>query len=814
MWGRIDKTRGQGDKETRGQGDKGTGRHGKKDKMKLGLSLKLGIFVVAVFGVIIAGMFLYQPLRYAWLKSRLMSKDPEVRDAAIKTFLAESERSLPYLRRWLSLKDTNLRVRILDMLWNAKGNIWEEVLPEIEKILAEEVSDLTDGIFIELEKKDFDWKKRFRNKPDCLVSGYCYELLSSPEPHERRDIAIELEKLGSIRAAPRLMTILRKDPFSWVRYSAASALAAIGGSGVFESMVYTLENDAGERVRKIACDIIGGLENPRGFAPLLELLKKEEEYTELSRLAAQSLVILADKRHFNELLEELESTRKEIVLLAVVGALSWIGDVKAMKPILERYEKEKDEFVRKQIMRLLNEFNIPDDVEVWLDILREPAFKFMHRRAIKTLGQLGDSRAVEPLMEVLSRSPKGWEPCDAAAALGLIGDPRAIDALMEHHGGGVCATNAAKALGLLGAKSVEDKCIELIKDRNMSHRHPQVALTLGEIGSKKAVEPLIELLKNPKNFCVASRIAYALGKIGGERALKVLLALLDDHNDKYWRFEKYEALGFIDDKAAADALLQCLATEKKSREWIVRALGNQSDPGVIEPLIKVCMYEKDSSTRRAAAKALAKIGGKAVSQKVIAAYLAETSDKTARCYALMALGYIGDPATTDFLVSVIENEKEDYRKWPAVKALSGIKTVRAIREFLRFTSGGTKLWSHDRRLIVNLFESGHLEAIPILINLYKRWTPIHLHKEKSAAADPGTGKTKTTLRGIYGFYRYWGGIYWLWKRMPESFPRGRPGSLTQTRKIHARKMKNWFDKNKHRLAWDAEGKRYFLKPEK
>ena len=50
--------------------------------------------------------------------------------------------------------------------------------------------------------------------------------------------------------------------------------------------------------------------------------------------------------------------------------------------------------------------------------------------------------------------------------------------------------------------------------------------------------------------------------------------------------------------------------------------------------------------------------------------------------------------------------------------------------------------------------------------------------------------------------------------MPKDFPEYKIRDTFAIREKKAYAMKKWYDKNKHRLAWNAETRKYYLKPEK
>ncbi len=77
--------------------------------MKIGFELKLGIGIVVVFGLLLVGFVLYEPMWYKYYEWRLESDNPAAREAAVKALTDKGEHALPYIKRWLSSRNAATR---------------------------------------------------------------------------------------------------------------------------------------------------------------------------------------------------------------------------------------------------------------------------------------------------------------------------------------------------------------------------------------------------------------------------------------------------------------------------------------------------------------------------------------------------------------------------------------------------------------------------------------------------------------------------------------------------------------------------------
>lgn len=169
-------------------------------------------------------------------------------------------------------------------------------------------------------------------------------------------------------------------------------------------------------------------------------------------------------------------------------------------------------------------------------------------------GVSGEGRAVDPTQ--LLKDDNEEIRVDAVRTLKFSHDPRALSALVEALGD---ASLKVKAEAVQAIVSLGDQAtgpvIRLLNDAtdegdNLTARF--AAKALGMIGDRTISPMLIEMLKGDDKF-VACESALALGRLGETMALPDLIALLEEQNGNV-RFAAAEALGEICDTAAYDAL--------------------------------------------------------------------------------------------------------------------------------------------------------------------------------------------------------------------------------------------------------------------
>jgi TolB-like protein len=179
---------------------------------------------------------------------------------------------------------------------------------------------------------------------------------------------------------------------------------------------------------------------------------------------------------------------------------------------------------------------------------------------------------------------------DAVRTLKFSHDPRAMSALVEALRDASLKVKAEAVQAIVGlGEQATGPVIQLLNDA-MDEGDPLsarfAAKALGLIGDRSISSVLIELLRSDDKF-VACEAALALGRLQESKAVAPLMAMLEEQNGNA-RFAAAEALGEICDPSARDTLQRRLKDDdegvRAKVRWAlsrlrIRAIGVQTAPG-------------------------------------------------------------------------------------------------------------------------------------------------------------------------------------------------------------------------------------------
>jgi serine/threonine protein kinase len=180
--------------------------------------------------------------------------------------------------------------------------------------------------------------------------------------------------------------------------------------------------------------------------------------------------------------------------------------------------KDENEEIRSDAVRTLEFSHDPRALSALVEALRDPSFK-VKAEAVRAIVKLGE-QATGPVIRVLN------------------------DAIDE--GDNLTARYAAKALGLIGDRSISSVLVELLKSED-KFVACESALALGRLGESKAVPDLIALLDEP-NGNVRFAAAEALGQICDPIAREALHRRLSDEDEGVrakvrWALSRFKKVG-------------------------------------------------------------------------------------------------------------------------------------------------------------------------------------------------------------------------------------------------------------------------------
>ena len=286
------------------------------------------------------------------------------------------------------------------------------------------------------------------------------------------------------------------------------------------------------------------LEAKQDVKGLIKALGYQKDYT-VRGAAAEALGWIGDKRAVEPLIAALDDKNRG-VYKAAARALGRIGDARAVKPLVAR---------------------------IWIQR------KDVHQPAAEALGQIG-TPAVKPLIDVLEdkpsfRSSSKWKyerwpevAAKVAEVLGQIGDARAVEPLiatLKVKRGKDVRQAAAEALGQIGAPAVKS-LIDVLEDReNLWAVREAAAEALGQTGEKRAVEALTAVLRFRGEYREVRWVAAKALERLGRRSSEIQAVLSEAQASRWIADRKWDKAVEMGEPAVAP-----LISALNSSRWEVR----------------------------------------------------------------------------------------------------------------------------------------------------------------------------------------------------------------------------------------------------
>jgi HEAT repeat protein len=219
--------------------------------------------------------------------------------------------------------------------------------------------------------------------------------LKSKDPTVQYDAAEALGNLGDARAVVPLITALKNDELSGVRWKAAEALSKIGAPAV-DGLIEALQHHDDD-VRWKAAIALGEIGDPRGVEPLIALLCDKDRFVK-SR-AAYALGLIGEMA-VDPLIHALREGDGNLRWGAAI-ALGKIRDPRAVEQLI-RALADKYENVRAESASSLAGIGKP---------ALGPLLKFLkfsdgpaRLEVVSALGEMRDSEAIQPLLQMLENA--------------------------------------------------------------------------------------------------------------------------------------------------------------------------------------------------------------------------------------------------------------------------------------------------------------------------------------------------------------------------------------------------------------------------
>jgi HEAT repeat protein len=231
--------------------------------------------------------------------------------------------------------------------------------------------------------------KQSRNMQGLILA------LKNRDPKIQYDAAEALGEVGDSRAVEPLVTALKNDEFSGVRWKAAEALSKLGSPAV-PALIGALRHDDDD-VRWKAAIALGEIGDPQAIEPLILLLCDEDRFVKSH--AALALGSIGEPA-INPLLRALREGDGNLRWGAAI-ALGKIRDPRAIEPLI-RALADKYENVRAESASSLAAMGKP----ALGPLLRFLKFSEGPERleVVTALGELHDTDAIQPLFQMLENA--------------------------------------------------------------------------------------------------------------------------------------------------------------------------------------------------------------------------------------------------------------------------------------------------------------------------------------------------------------------------------------------------------------------------
>jgi len=419
------------------------------------------------------------------------------------------------------------------------------------------LKDVLDDQDLDVRLKAAEALWQINRQPDDVIPVLT-KILEIGGDSERSQACERLRDMGpwAAPAVRALANMVRNDSYEFARYYAAEALGAIGleAAPAIPALAVAIEEDESHFVQAYATEALGKIGGPQAVSLLIAALEHEDDYVRMKALDAVEALGPGARAAIPALMRALKNDETNSPFVATaLGAIDTEGI--STPALIEALRSESPEMRRFAAFGLSRMGRKAAAAEKALhDGLRDGdlAARIAAAEAHWSISGKADE-AVDVLRSVLQASPDWPVPMWAASALAEMG-----------------------------------------------------------LAAKAAVPELIACLKSDTGY-VASYAAEALGKIGPEAAsaAPALAAQLEKHDDDYGRVCIARALWRVNRSEKSLPVLRDVLQYSRYSTALSEAAEAVGEMGPMArntvPLLRPLLENRDSSVRKAAAKALGQI---------------------------------------------------------------------------------------------------------------------------------------------------------------------------------------------------------------
>ena len=471
-----------------------------------------------------------------------------------------------------------------------------------------------------------------------ITERYKEELEQSPKWEDRASAAERLGRIGSPRAVPALLRVIRdiKDEDEDVRGAALRALGRIRDPralpGLIEALGYP-EASLPPRIAEII--VMFGKDS----VPLLVAELRNLDSDVRRMWAAEILGWLGDQQAAIPLIESLGDISPEVRAKAA-GGLGKIRDVRAVERLLEMLLSDPIPFVRTRVAQALGVIGHPKVIDHLIHVLKDPEW-WVRIRAIEALEEIGQSSSGALLVALEDDDEEVRHR--AAMALERMGYVKEGIGVLQDEG---FRPDIYRVLLLIGKAGVTEMLYGSIRAAKGEARKLLVRLA-GEIGDASAGSILRDVLSESEDWSFRSRVVEALGKIRYQEAIPDLLACLGD-SAEWVRRAAVEALSSLGAEEHVENLVRLLKDPvPETRKAVCRVLSGLTGEKGDAP-VEGLLADPSPDVRAEALRAITRRKIQGVEPKV-RQLLADTSEEV-RLEAAMSLSAVGENVSVDAIL--------------------------------------------------------------------------------------------------------------------------------------------------------------------
>lgn len=495
-------------------------------------------------------------------------------------------------------------------------------------------------------------------------------LIESDDPDDKKKAINVLSKRGDKKSMELVEDLAteREDTLADVRAQAAGRLDEFEDPSVIDTLIDVVKNDDYYAAVNNAVACLGNLSNPRAYDTLVDVLESSDVYADEARQnAAVAIGSLNQSQAVDALATRLDPEIEDSIAVRrrVVDALSMLEDVRATEPLINHSLDDPDEQTRGKAVEALAELGDKRAIEPLSGILQDSESHptRIRRSVISSLVELSDYEAVDSLTQALE-DPSNDVKTTAVIALGEIGavsSIQKIETLLKDSDGSKEELRAACAvsLGKMGQQEAKEALIEALDDPSVDVRRA----AMQAIGQGKIVDTLPQLsdiLNSPDENVAEIRktAAMAIGDLGQADGLPALREGIDDAVEEVQR-SIVQSAAFIDTPESRKLVIEVLESERPVpvRAMAAKSLGASNDDTVSKPLLDILDSDYEQRVARAAVIALGNLSVDYASIKIAEIARNSPDYPKLRRRALLALQVIPDPAITEDIYKIIDEEE-------------------------------------------------------------------------------------------------------------------------------------------------------------